>query len=217
MLHCFTELHPKTTCHSSFRKILWLVLTDLWATKPQKPLFWPHECTLPPKHCLSLSSLTVVYCRQRLDSLIPCCLTGPPPWIRDRSDTHNLAPLCLGTPLSLAALCFTWLSQSVMPRHLWGGLPVHHRHHRGSWTGCFACRVARPTAWAGGDLHKVREKWKSGTRRKFKGRNGESGEWCREGRFDKTNISLWTRQDEKHRGTIISTIVFIIARSVSPS
>lgn len=69
----------------------WLVLTDLWATKPQKPLFWPHAHTLPPKQCLSLSSLTVVYSRQWLDGLISCCLTGPPPWIRHRSDTLNLA------------------------------------------------------------------------------------------------------------------------------
>lgn len=87
--------------------MLWLVLTDLWATKPHKPLFSPHACTLPPKHCLSLSSLTVVYSQQQLDSLISCCLTGPPPWIRDRSETLNLASLCLGTPPSL---CFTWLS-----------------------------------------------------------------------------------------------------------
>lgn len=86
-LHGFAELHPKPTCHGSFRKILWLVLTDLWATKPHKPLFWPLVCTLPPKHCLSLSSLTVVYSQQRFDSLIPCCLTGPPPRIRDRSDS----------------------------------------------------------------------------------------------------------------------------------
>lgn len=100
----FAALHPKRLRNSSVRNT---DLTDLRATKPRKPTFWRHAHTLPPKQCLSLSSLTVVYSRQHFDSLISRCLTGPPPRIRHRSETLNLAPLCLWTPLSPTALYTT--------------------------------------------------------------------------------------------------------------
>ena len=156
-------------------------------------------CTLPPKHCLSLSSLTVVYSRQQLDSLISCCLTGPPPWIRDQSDTVNLTPLCLRTPRSLAALCFTWLSHPSCLVTSEGGYPcATNRHHRSwswNWPGCFACWVTWSTAWTGGDLHKVRQKWIS--QQTFKKRNGESGEW-HTGTWTNKSLNTTGRESQWH-------------------
>lgn len=70
------------------------------SNKPHKPLFLPHAGILPPKQCLSLSCLTVVYSRQGFDSLISCCLNQ---WIRLQSDTLNLH-FVLGL-LFLSLLC----------------------------------------------------------------------------------------------------------------
>lgn len=70
---------------------------------------------------------------------------------------------------------------------------------------------------AGGHLHKVRGTWRSYTLSESKKGKREIGLWHRETYSDQTNGSLWTPWNEDHSGMIISTTVFIITRSVSPS
>lgn len=64
-------------------------------------------------------NLTVVYSQQQFDSLIPCCLTRPPPWIRGRSDTLNLACTTMfGDACSSRCSVLYMTIASITPRHL---------------------------------------------------------------------------------------------------